>query len=149
VELVAPAGVVLEHLRDLGDLAARVADRLAGRQGLEFGQGAGILPDQGGDRPHRPAAGGGAHRPPRPLALAGRRHGDVDDARAGIGERREHAAIGRVDQRELAARAGQHLAGHDAADPAAGQKLGEQGGDAGGGLGMGGRGHQRLSLPAR
>ena len=146
VELVAPAGIILEHLRHLGDLAAGVADGLAGGEGLQLRQRLGVLTHQAGDLPHGTAARGGGHLPPRRLPGAGRVHGGVDDALTGIGIAGDDAAVGGIDEIERGASAGHNLAGDNAADAPVRQEAAEKCSDARGRRRVGSVEHQTASF---
>ena len=65
-DLVGPARIVAQRVRDAGHVALRVADRLAAVERLERGQLVGILLDQVGQLEEQPAPIGGVHRAPRP-----------------------------------------------------------------------------------
>src|SRR5690606_1105965 len=97
-ELVASAGVVIEHRRAAHDLALGASQRLAGVEALDARDLVSTLADAVSNLLDNTAALVGAHLRPRALVkrLARGIHGAVNILFAGLGDRRDTPTGGRV-----------------------------------------------------
>ena len=108
MKFVRPTRVILEHLRNLGDLDAGIADRLASREGFEFRQR--FCRGQHGtsDGLHDPAARGSGQL--GPLGLPDKRSccGLRGNRCAGIGISKQQLPSDRIIHRDPGAGPGDH-----------------------------------------
>ena len=75
MQLVGPAGVILEHFCHFHGLATAIADRFTRTDRLQACQLFGAATNALANREHQAAALGMGHRPPACLPFTGRRHG--------------------------------------------------------------------------
>ncbi|MNK92974.1 hypothetical protein D3C87_1131160 [compost metagenome] len=116
MQLVAPSGVIFEHLCDFDDFATDIADRTASRAAFDFSDVGRMFADRACDLVHDPSAAGGGELHPCALRSGGGIHCAVHHRTVGVFVCREGFAAGGIGKGELFARTEDNLTINETAD---------------------------------